>query len=109
MSEYVAELRRLATTCEFGTFLNEALCDRLVCGLREKAMQRRLLAEPNLDLTKACEFIAQGMEAANRNAKEIQSKDSEGLVHSIYGSISESSASLYKMPWGGSFSSRLQV
>ena len=52
----MAELRRLATTCEFGTFLNEALCDRLVCGLREKAMQRWLLAEPNLDLKKACEL-----------------------------------------------------
>ena len=70
MSEYVAELRRLATMCEFGTFVNEALCNRLVCGLREEAMQQQLLAEPSLDLKKACE-LAQGMEAANRNAKEI--------------------------------------
>ena len=85
MSEYVAELRRLATTCEFGMFLNEALSDRLFFyGQREEAMQRRLLAEPNLDLKRACE-LAQGMEAANRNAKEIQAKDSGGLVHSIKG------------------------
>ena len=56
VSEYVAELRRLATTCEFGTFLNEALCDRLVCGLKEEAMQRRLLAEPSLDLLKSMEL-----------------------------------------------------
>ena len=84
VSEYVAELRRLATMCEFGTFLNEALCDRLVCGLREEAMQCRLLAELNLDLKRACE-LAQGMEAANRNAKEIQAKDSGGLVNSIKG------------------------
>ena len=84
MSEYVAELRRLATTCEFRMFLNKALCDRLVCGLREEAMQRQLLAEPSLDLKKACE-LAQGMEAANRNAKEIQAKGSESLVHSIKG------------------------
>ena len=79
VSEYVAELQRLATTCEFGTLLNKALCDRLVCGLREEAMQRRLLAEP---LKRACE-LAQGMEAANRNPKEIQAKDLGGLVHSI--------------------------
>ena len=84
MSEYVAELRRLATTCEFGTFLNEALCDRLVCGLREESMQCWLLAEPNLELKRACE-LAQGMEAANGNAKEIQAKDSGGLVNSIKG------------------------
>ena len=84
VSEYMAELRRLATTCEFGTFLNEALCDRLVCGLRKEAIQRRLLAEPNLDLKRACE-LAQGMEAANRNAKKIQAKDSGSLVNSIKG------------------------
>ena len=80
--KYIAELQRLATTCEFGTFLNEALCDRLVCGLREEAMQRRLLAEQNLDLKRACE-LAQGMEAADRNAKEIQAQ--AGLVHSVKG------------------------
>ena len=34
-------------------------------------MQCQLLAEQNLDLKGACEF-AQGMEAAYRNAKEIQ-------------------------------------
>ena len=60
MPKYIAELQRLATTCEFGTFLNEALCDRLVCGLREEAMQHWLLAEQNLDLKRACE-LAQGM------------------------------------------------
>ena len=84
VSEYVAELRRLATTCEFGTFVNEALCNRLVCGLREEAMQQWLLAELSLDLKKACE-LAQGMEAANRNAKEIQAKGLESLVYSIKG------------------------
>ena len=82
VSKYIAELQRLATMCEFGTFLNEALCDRLVCGLREEAMQHRLLAEQNLDLKRACE-LAQGMEAADRNAKEIQAQ--AGLVHSVKG------------------------
>ena len=33
MADYIAELRRLATTCEFGTFLDEALRDKFVCGL----------------------------------------------------------------------------
>ncbi len=45
IAEYMVELRSLASTCEFGTFLNEALCDRLVCGLQDPAMQWRLLAE----------------------------------------------------------------
>ena len=76
VTTYLAELRRLASTCEFGEFLNEALCDRLVCGLREESMQRRLLAEPRLDLKRACE-LAQGMEAALKDAKEIQSTDAD--------------------------------
>ena len=33
IKEYMAELRRLTTHCEFGAFLDEALRDRLVCGL----------------------------------------------------------------------------
>ena len=34
VAEYMAELRRLATHCKFADFLNDALQDRLVCGLR---------------------------------------------------------------------------
>ena len=76
VATYLAELRRLASTCEFGEFLYEALCDRLVCGLREETMQQRLLAEPKLDLKRACE-LAQGMEAALKDAKEIQSIEAD--------------------------------
>ena len=34
IAEYVAELRRLATHCKFEAYLEEALRDRLVCGLK---------------------------------------------------------------------------
>ena len=34
VAEYLAELRKLAINCEFGNFLEDALCDRLVCGLK---------------------------------------------------------------------------
>jgi len=30
---YIAELRKLAKTCEFGAYLEEALRDKFVCGL----------------------------------------------------------------------------
>ena len=33
VADYVAELRRLAATCKFVTSLDDALQDRLVCGL----------------------------------------------------------------------------
>ena len=59
---YMAELQRLVAPCDFRDFLNEALRDRLVCGLRNEA-QKRLLSEAELSLAKAI-TIAQSMEAA---------------------------------------------
>ena len=58
--------------CKFGTFLKEALgCDRLICGVQDRSMQLRLLAEAYLSLKKAFELI-QGMEAAAKDVQEIQ-------------------------------------
>lgn len=78
VAEYVAELRRLATNCEFGEFLNDALRDRLVCGLRNPSIQKRLLSEAELKLAKAVE-LAQGMEAADSNAKQLQGGEGASL------------------------------
>ena len=71
IAEYIAKLRRLTTNCEFGEYLNNALRDRLVCGFKNNGIQKRLLSEANLTLAKAGE-IAQGMEAAEKNAKRLQ-------------------------------------
>ena len=73
--EYLAQLQQMASTCDFGTFLEEALCNRLVCGIRDKGMQHRLLTEADLSLKKAFELI-QGIEAAAKNTEEMQ-QDSE--------------------------------
>ena len=43
--QFVVELKRVALKCEFGVFLEEALRDRLVCGLRKIQIQKKLLAE----------------------------------------------------------------
>ena len=77
--EYLAELRRLATHCQFGEYLEEALRDRFVCGLRSSGIQRRLLSEAEpLTLKKALE-VAVAVEAADKNAKELQSTESAQL------------------------------
>ena len=71
IAAFVAELRKLAINCQFGAFLDEALRDRLVCGLRSEQTQKRLLSEPELSLAKALQ-IAQAIEAANNRTKEIK-------------------------------------
>ena len=71
VKEFAAELRRLSTHCEFGTYLDEALRDRFVCGLGSETTQKRLLTESELTFAKAVE-IAHSMEAAAKNARKLQ-------------------------------------
>ena len=74
VADYVAELRRLATHCKFDGYLEEALRDRLVCGLRSEGVQKRLLTYTDLTLAKAVE-VAQSMEAAERDTQEMKSTE----------------------------------
>ena len=80
IADYIAELRRLSTHCEFGDYLDQALRDRLVCGLRSESAQKRLLSGAKLTLTKAME-LSQGMEAAERNAKSL--KGTEATIQKL--------------------------
>lgn len=53
VTKFMAELCQLANKCNFGTHLDEALRDRLVCGLHNVTTQKKLLAEEDLTLKKA--------------------------------------------------------
>ena len=76
VAEYVAELRRLASTCSFGEFLDDALRDRIVCGLRNESARRRLLAEADGNTTLArVTQMAQSHEQAEKNAKALKGPD----------------------------------
>ena len=61
--QYVAILRRLSKHCNFGDTLGDMLRDRLVCGLRDTGLQRRLLAEKDLTFQRAFD-IGQAYEVA---------------------------------------------
>ena len=66
IAQFVAELRRLAVHCEFEGTLEIMLRDRLVCGVRDPQLQKRLLAERQLTFSKALELAqAQGKKASN--------------------------------------------
>ncbi len=71
ITTFVSELRNIARNCNF-TSLNDLLRDRLVCGINDDGIQRRLLAETQkLTFDRAME-ITLSMEAAKQHVTEIQ-------------------------------------
>ena len=79
ISDYIVELKKLASTCDFGDFLSIALRDRLVCGLRSESIERKFLTEVDLTFDKA-ERITAAMELAQRNAVDLQPSRSSGGI-----------------------------
>ena len=59
------------THCQFAGYLDEALRDHFVCGIRSEAIQQSLLMEKDLTLAWTIE-VAQGMEAAENNTKNLK-------------------------------------
>eukprot|EP00731_Ephydatia_muelleri_P009514 Em0005g100a len=82
VARYMAELRRLAKTCQFGTFLNEALRDQFVCGLSAVNIQKRLLSEADLTVERSLE-LSQAMDAAERGAKNFKEDQQENLQQGL--------------------------
>ena len=82
IAAYVAELRKLTEHCNFGETLPEMLRDRLVCGINNKKIQQRLLAEQELTLKKA-EEIALGEELAAKHVVDIQSDTTPSSVNQV--------------------------
>ena len=79
ISDCIVELKKLASTWDFGNFLSMALHGRLVCGLRSDSVLRKLLTEVDLTCAKA-EKITVAMESEQRKAVDLQpSSSSDGI------------------------------
>ena len=70
VAQYVAVLKRLSEYCEFGAYLEDALRDRFVCGLKSETVQKRLLTEKDLTFHKAVEY-AVSAETATRDVQQL--------------------------------------
>ena len=57
--QYIMELYTLAATCNYGALENEMLRDRLVVGIRDSALSKKLQLDANLTLEKAKTSIRQ--------------------------------------------------
>ena len=88
VAAFVARLRELADKCKYpADIVGEMVRDRLVCGIQDDRLQRRLLAEPKLTYDKAFE-LAQIHKAAEMNAKELRTAQPVTAVHATYESKS---------------------
>lgn len=76
VSQYLAEVRKLAEKCQFGDFLNDALRDMFVIGLLDTTVQKKLLSETQLSLDKAYN-IALSHESAVQQVEEIQASNKQ--------------------------------
>lgn len=80
LSEFLASIKQLSEHCNFGENLKNSLRDRFVCGLKDEAIQKRLLQEPNITLESATS-LAFAMETAQRDATEIH--NSTAAIHKM--------------------------
>ena len=83
VADFVAALRNLAEHCEYKDTLEMMLRDRIVCGIRDEKIQRRLLVEKELTFARLrCNLdeIATSMEITSKNMAVLQeSKESEAV------------------------------
>lgn len=91
ISEYVAELKKMARSCKFGEGLNDNLRDQFVCGVGSDVIRQRLFAEDDgLNFLNAVK-IASSLEAAERDAAAVEVRDApeaapSGAVHALHAS-----------------------
>ena len=78
--QFLTELRKFAATCQFGTFEDEMLRDRMVTGLRDHGHRERVLRETTLTLQKAIDICRTNEMAANQRLKMKQT-DTVHLLH----------------------------
>ena len=86
VSDYVAALRQLSIHCDYGNTVTTMLRDRLVCGINSHRIQQKLLTEGSTLIFTSAFRLAVSIEGSERNAMEIQSRNSHTHASSHAGS-----------------------
>ena len=68
--------RKLTEHCNFGETLDDMMRDKLVCGIKDEKVQRRLLAEPDLKYKRAVE-LALAFELVSKNTLDLNTQVEE--------------------------------
>ena len=73
LEQFLARLRKLAATCDYGNLSDQLIRDRLVIGIQDNSVRKRLLREKNLTLDTATDIIR----AAEVSMSQIKRIDGE--------------------------------
>lgn len=76
---YVTKLRKLSLTCEFGELADQMIRDRLVCGIKDNAVRKKLLQEADLSLQRCVDICR----AAEKTATHIKSMNLQDEVNAL--------------------------
>ena len=87
---YTTALPTLAKTCEFGSLKEDLIRDRLVCGIRDNSMRKKLLQEPKLTLDK-CLDSCRAAEATKLQMQAMTNQNKESSDVNTLKSSSEKS------------------
>lgn len=72
--EYILRLQILIETCEFGTFKDDLLRDRIVLGIRNRDIRKKLMTKPELTLQQAMD-ICRVEEITSERMKNLDNTD----------------------------------
>jgi hypothetical protein len=67
-NDFVIELKKLASECEFGTLADSLIKDMIACGVADQSLRERLLRDADLTLTNAID-AGIAAEETKRHAK----------------------------------------
>ena len=87
---YTTALRTLAETCEFGSLKEDLIRDRLVCGIRDNSLRKKLLQEPKLTPDK-CLDNCRAAEATKLQMQAMTNQNNESSDVNALKSSSEKS------------------
>ena len=101
LDDFITDLHCLAESCAYGDLHTEMICDRIVVGLLDDGLSKKMQLDPNLTLEKAVSMARHKQQGIVRGTfQESGELESENLeaVNSRRGNKTKSATHKYKSP-----------
>ena len=81
--KFITDLHQLAETCEFGQMRDEMIRDRIVVGVSDPEMSKKLQLDHNLTLAKAIEIVRMSEQIIEQQSLQRQALSTEPSVNRV--------------------------